>query len=961
MLKTLIIMLLAISSILLANVGETTTFKIKGGVSVDGVGIISNTETGELSVHKEVNVKIPQGSTIKEAYIYVSYMDMEDRATVGYPTAVVDTDKPYVGFLKPKDTANVAIYYLDALTPVYSEQIDTNADNSNDFEVGTYKIDVTTYVRDAYDIDNLGDGNGEFSLEYYEWGDRLSTEAGDNPPEAEAIKRATKIDGSTLVVVYEDADSPFREIQLIPGGAGTYDSNGDPYVVNTSLECNFNDSSSDPSVLSVTVIHEINKSWDQHGKLKVNGVDVSDANIGGADDGDSNWVANAIWQRSALITSGSFGAGDNGISIGIDGDSIDSNNSDELFDIKNNLDNSGDITISHFSGTQNDGYLTLNVLQIPILQDATCNLGGDDNDNDGIPDSIDLDDDNDGILDTVENATATNNGDTDNDGVPDSLDRDSDNDGIFDVIEAGGDDPDHDGHIGSGDITDTNGNGLDDSVDTSNNGVALPIPDTDRDGKPNFQDADDDNDTVLTKDEHPDDNHNGDDDDALDTDHDGEPNYLDTDDDGDTIFTKNEDPNGNGNLEDDDTDTDGKPNYLDNDDDGDNIKTRDEFPDQNHDGNDEDAKDSDNNGTPDYLQPGIDECADSTLNNCDINAICTDTADSYECTCKEGYTGDGETCTEDTSCNPACGDNSHCNSGSCECDSGYEGGNTCTDINECLDNNLNNCDTNANCTNNPGSFSCVCKDGYSGTGVVCTKDPEDKDSDNDGVPDSIDLDDDNDGIPDTVELATATNNGDTDGDGTPDNLDLDSDNDGIFDVIEAGGSDDDKDGHIGSGNITDTNNNGLDDSVDTSNGGTALENPDHDNDGKKDFQDVDDDGDNILTIDEDLNKNHDYFDDDTDKDGIVNYLDNDDDNDGILTIDEDTNKDNNYNNDDDDNDGIPNYLDPDNGTGNGDDGGYYAGNSVLGCSYGSTNNYNFLIVLFLFITIRRKRFTLGRK
>ena len=41
----------------------------------------------------------------------------------------------------------------------------------------------------------------------------------------------------------------------------------------------------------------------------------------------------------------------------------------------------------------------------------------------------------------------------------------------------------------------------------------------------------------------------------------------------------------------------------------------------------------------------IDECADATLNNCDVNAFCTDTVGSYTCTCNTGYTGDGFTCT----------------------------------------------------------------------------------------------------------------------------------------------------------------------------------------------------------------------------------------------------------------------------------------------------------------------------
>ncbi|WP_100615896.1 hypothetical protein [Confluentibacter citreus] len=64
-----------------------------------------------------------------------------------------------------------------------------------------------------------------------------------------------------------------------------------------------------------------------------------------------------------------------------------------------------------------------------------------------------------------------------------------------------------------------------------------------------------------------------------DTDGDGIPNYLDADDDGDNVLTidENPDPNGDGILNDaQDTDGDGIPDYLDNDDDGDGILTRDE-------------------------------------------------------------------------------------------------------------------------------------------------------------------------------------------------------------------------------------------------------------------------------------------------------------------------------------------------------------------------------------------------
>ncbi len=74
---------------------------------------------------------------------------------------------------------------------------------------------------------------------------------------------------------------------------------------------------------------------------------------------------------------------------------------------------------------------------------------------------------------------------------------------------------------------------------------------------------------------------------------------------------------------------------------------------------------------------------------------------------------------------------------------------------------------------------------------------------------------------------------------------------------------------------------------------------------------TDHDLDTINSIEEDLNRDNDLFNDDTDGDGIPNFQDIDDDNDGILTKDEyDKNGDNVP--DDSDNDGIPDYLDSDN-------------------------------------------------
>ena len=89
-----------------------------------------------------------------------------------------------------------------------------------------------------------------------------------------------------------------------------------------------------------------------------------------------------------------------------------------------------------------------------------------DNDGDSIGDNADLDDDNDGILDTDEGAVFNtyvvggvsyvglgSSQDIDNDGIDNHFDLDSDGDGCYDVIEAGFEDPDNDGIIGTTNIS----------------------------------------------------------------------------------------------------------------------------------------------------------------------------------------------------------------------------------------------------------------------------------------------------------------------------------------------------------------------------------------------------------------------------------------------------------------------------------------------------------------------------
>lgn len=141
-----------------------------------------------------------------------------------------------------------------------------------------------------------------------------------------------------------------------------------------------------------------------------------------------------------------------------------------------------------------------------------------DNDNDGVADSIDLDSDNDGIPDLIENQgtsvtlsllDANNDGlddifnastlpiDTDNDNTLDFYDLDSDNDGIFDLIETG--------QLGT--LPDTNLDGLADGpnfgvngwIDTAettpdSNTIGYALNDLDNDSIFSYLDSDSDGD-----------------------------------------------------------------------------------------------------------------------------------------------------------------------------------------------------------------------------------------------------------------------------------------------------------------------------------------------------------------------------------------------------------------------------------------------------------------------------------
>ncbi|NOG57815.1 MAG: hypothetical protein HND54_08790 [Bacteroidetes bacterium] len=122
-----------------------------------------------------------------------------------------------------------------------------------------------------------------------------------------------------------------------------------------------------------------------------------------------------------------------------------------------------------------------------------------------------------------------------------------------------------------------------------------------------------------------------------------------------------------------------------------------------------------------------------------------------------------------------------------------------------------------------------------------------RDSDLDMIPDSCDLDSDNDGIRDDIEGIE-----DFDDDGIPDYRDRDSDDDGIPDAIEANAGIAPSGYNANDGNISgaDVDGNGIIDTRETFSGSGIMlsPNPDSDNDGHKDYRDLDSDNDGILDI-----------------------------------------------------------------------------------------------------------------
>ncbi|WP_157486483.1 T9SS type B sorting domain-containing protein [Maribacter forsetii] len=522
--------------------------------------------------------------------------------------------------------------------------------------------------------------------------------------------------------------------------------------------------------------------------------------------------------------------------------------------------------------------------------------GGTDSNNDGIIDDFATDTDNDGLADSVDpvgpatSGTPLENPDTDNDGLDDRIDLDSENDGIPDVIEAGGTDPDNDGRIGTGTITDADNDGLSDLVDTDDNttgtlddglGTALPIDNFDGDSVPNHLDIDSDNDGITDTTEAG----------GLDVNGDGVVDGFD-----DTITTDGwDDATATSPLPIPNTDGAGGANYLDIDADDDGIPDNVEAqttsgyiaPDETEATNGLDSnypvgltpEDTDNDLTPDYLDADSDNDGINDVFEAGQGTIVDPLADADNDGLNDAF--------DDTPGNDV---NNDLDTGAIATDNEDDADLTEVDFRSVLD--------------------------FDGDGIPDTVDLDD---DNDGISDldesnGIDpsADDDNDGVPnhsddDPNDLAIGDVNGTTepefdfDGDGIPNHFDLDGDNDGIFDVYEAGND------------ALDTNNDGVIDSLDddfvdsTDNGqadnseGTTPINTD--STGGADYLDIDADDDGIPDNVEaqptaiyvapaatfspngvDTNYPNGLRPEDTDTDLTPDYLDVDSDNDGTPDV-----------------------------------------------------------------------------
>ena len=373
--------------------------------------------------------------------------------------------------------------------------------------------------------------------------------------------------------------------------------------------------------------------------------------------------------------------------------------------------------------------------------------------------------------------------DTDGDGTPNYLDPDDDGDGILTEIE-------------NTTSTTTDGTATTTPDTTTSTSTEETIVDTDADSVPDYLEPN-----------------------TTDTDSDGITNNLDPDDDGDSVPTIDDGTVTNDPVEPVDTDGDGTPNYLDPNDDGDAILTTDE----------ETATSTDSTSSPEADPTAVDTDGDTVPDYLESNTTDTDSDGAPNVSDPDD---DGDTVPTsdevitDTSDTDAAVDESLA-------DTDSDGIPNALDP----DDDGDGTPTAQEDTNNDGS---VINDDTDNDGIPNFEEPNNVDSDQDGLTNNMDSDDDGDGVPtaqETVNVPAPVSSGggggggyyyippiDTDGDGIPDYLDTDDDSDGTPTKNEKGDADKDTLPDYKESNIRDL-----------------------DKDGKKDNLDNEDDGDGILS------------------------------------------------------------------------------------------------------------------
>ncbi|KAM4612808.1 stabilin-1 [Polymixia lowei] len=122
--------------------------------------------------------------------------------------------------------------------------------------------------------------------------------------------------------------------------------------------------------------------------------------------------------------------------------------------------------------------------------------------------------------------------------------------------------------------------------------------------------------------------------------------------------------------------------------------------------------------------------SDGLHQHCHINAYCTYTGIHTTCVCRDGYEGDGLSCSLVNPClkndRGGCDTNAQCvyvgpGNVSCVCNEGWSGdGRVCVEINNCQLETRGGCSPNADCKNiGPAQSECVCHRGYMGDGLIC--------------------------------------------------------------------------------------------------------------------------------------------------------------------------------------------------------------------------------------------------